>query len=178
MITLGIAVLLAAQEYSHDLWKAWNSFEEGSWVEFESPGTNSKTTTLLTMEKKSADAITVRTEMTMEFNGKASPPQSYTWEVRRAAKSLPGPSQCAQCKKRHPGPLIQSLKGMRSLKIADKEFRCHRQEMTTYGCLKINGKLSPTEHKTTSWYCEEIPGHLVRTETTDRTMTILRFEVK
>lgn len=159
-----IALLLLAQEYAFDPWEAWNAFKEGSSVEYEVVMSETTIVQSKTIAKKEEKVITLKT--VVRAAGSEVPGEEPVRKPEGATTECP---LCGEPVKNHADPGKWSDD---KVKVGDRELACRRWQSPEKMC---NGNEMP---KTTIWYSKEVPGHIVKLETSGYALKVTRFDVK
>lgn len=155
------------EQYEFNEFEAWNAFKEGSSVEFEQKlwgGTDRVTKTIVKKEKK---VVTVRKEYGSEDARLSEDEKVTKWEGPTIMEG-----NCPLCKKPYKDHKKAGTWSKENVTVGGKELECDKWVSPATLC---NG--SPVD-KTTMWYCKDVPGHMVKYEGKDLSITLVKFEVK
>ncbi|MBI2901492.1 MAG: hypothetical protein HYY17_15005 [Planctomycetes bacterium] len=155
------------EDFRYDAWDSWNSFAPGASVEFEMEAGGSKMRQVKTLDSKRPDAITVKSVMILKIGDD----ENRTESDETFLKSRGGPAQCPSCKKpvssHDPGTFSRER-----LKIGDRDLDCVVWKSPARDC---SGKATTPVRM---WYCKDVPGGNVKTESEHWKMTATRFDPK
>ena len=154
--------------YKFEPFAGWSAFKEGSSVEFDMEAGGQKMKQSKTLEKKTADEITLKTEMIMMIGDKETKmPRPETIKKGAAVEG-----NCPACSKPFKDHKDETKRSSETLKIDGKDVACTVVEGPAKNC---KGEDAP---KMKMWYSLDVPGHLVKTEMAAMKMTLLKFEAK
>jgi len=166
-----LAAPAGAQDMTkYDPWTSWNALKEGSSVSFEMETAGMKMTTNKVLDKKGEEEHVLKTEMVMMAGGQ----EIKTPGEEKVAKPKAGGAdgECTLCKKKYSEHKDMGTWSEETLKIGDKELKCAKYETAAKMC---SGQDMP---KSTLWYSTEVPGCMVKMETAQMKMTVVKFEAK
>ncbi|MBI2898566.1 MAG: hypothetical protein HYY17_00090 [Planctomycetes bacterium] len=172
-LALGLLAMRSggAQEFKFDNWKAWDSFKEGSSVEFEIETSGMKMTMIKTLDKKEKEEITLKNRTKMKVGD--SEIDNTTEEKVKKTESTGGEDvTCPLCEKPAKDHKDTGKWSDEKVKVGEQEVKCKLYESPEKAC---NGETVP---KTKIWYSSDVPGHMVKMETEQMKMTAVKFEVK
>jgi hypothetical protein len=160
----------AAAKYKFDNFEAWNAFKEGSLVEIEMDASGNKMKTVKVIDKKAPEEITLKTEIIMTVGGNEMKTPGTEPVKKIPAGAVDG--TCPLCNKSYKDHKDESKWSEETNKVGDKEVKCQVLESPAKNC---KGDDMP---KSKMWYSTEVPGHMVKMETPQMKMTVVKFEKK
>ncbi|HZE98354.1 MAG TPA: hypothetical protein VE981_15085 [Planctomycetota bacterium] len=160
----------AAAKYKFDNFEAWNAFKEGSMIEVEMDTAGTKMKTVKTIDKKAPEEITLKTEMIMTVGGNEMKTPGTEPVKKMAAGAVEG--NCALCGKPYKDHKDETKWTDETVKVGDKDVKCMVMETPAKNC---KGDDMP---KTKMWYSTEVPGHMVKMETAQMKMSVVKFDKK
>ncbi|MCE9582362.1 MAG: hypothetical protein K8T20_07705 [Planctomycetes bacterium] len=154
-----------------DAWASWNACGVGTMVEFEMETSGMKIKTVKTLDKK-GDPHTLKTETIMTVAGN----ESKTPGEEPVAKPKDGAADgiCPLCKKAYKDHKDESKWSDETLKVGGKDVKAMKWEPAAKQC---DGSDNPSKG-TSIWYSTEVPGGMVKMETPQMKMTMMKFEKK
>lgn len=161
----------AQDKYKFDYWEAWNGFETGSTVEFELEASGMKMKVSKTIDKKEKDEIRVKSETVFKY-GDTETKSPTEEKVRRPFGSAGDDVRCPLCGKGVKEHQDLGKWSQGKFKVGERELDVHLYETPAKNCKGDPLSVSKV------WYSPEVPGHVVKLETEQMKMTLLRFEAK
>ncbi len=159
LLLLALAGVVAAQddkEFKYSKWAAWNGFAVGSSVTVELSSTEVKFNTIFTLSKKEAEQLVLETATEAEGTKEKNDPEQVDKEDAAAVQEK-DQVDCLLCKKHK---TLAYKNGAEKRKIGDKEYDTLWFQNDTLTC---GSKVVMTSK---TWYCKDVPGWIVRRETT------------
>lgn len=165
----------SGQDFKFDPWEAWNSFKEGSSVEFEMETAGRKMVMVKTIDKKEDEKISLKVVTKMDIGGTLTETPSDETVSKPTKDSSAGDGKCPMC-----GTAYKDHKETGKwekdvvLKVGDKELKC---QVWTAGDKMCNGSDNSAKGMK-MWYCKDVPGHLAKMEMPQYKMTVVKFTAK
>lgn len=157
----------AQTKYKFDQWEAWNAFKEGSMVEYELESSGTKMRERQTIDRKTDDEITLKIELIL--NGDKDSITSVTQSVKKTANIIIK-GNCPLCGKPFKDHKDESYWSEEIVKVGDKNLNCQVYESAAKNC---RGDDNP---KIKAWYNTDVPGHLVKLESLQSKITLIKFD--
>lgn len=166
----GLTLLVGcAQEFKYDLWESWNGFMPGTCVQMEMGSPEMTTKITKSIDRKGDAEIVLKTLTTVagsEFQGEE--------KIEKPADGASGGVPCAMCSKTHKTDAGSWTTD--KVKLGEAEKMCAVYEGKLYDC-------SDAESGSTKvWYCEDVPGWIVKCESNfggfESKMRVVSYEKK
>ncbi len=156
------------EEFSFDRWEAWSSFGLGSWVELEIDTAGIKMRQRKILERVQAGLIVLRGTNRLRL-GDTETESPFEEEVKKSQAVWTPKGDCRRCGKPLGGHPDESTWTTERVKVRDREIECRVWESARKNCQGTNIPRMKV------WYSREVPGWIVRTESSGLSIAVTGF---
>jgi len=163
-----------AKGVKYDAYASWGACKEGSSVTFETETAGMKMTVTKTLDKKGDEKHTLKTETVMKVGENETKTPGEEPVPKATAGTGDPAAKCPTCQNPVKDHKDETRWAEEPVKVDGKDVKCWKMQPAEKLC---DGKDNPGKD-TTMWYSNDVPGQLVKMETAQMKMTLVKFEKK